>query len=103
MDKAEILYESDQSHSEIVVREMDLEGAKAAPTAGTRKEQKAASVLVAAFKVEVEDESPELNAGDARAYRGVAARCNYIAQDRVDRQYASKEASWRMGSPRLAD
>ena len=60
-------------------------------------------MLAAAFRVEVEDESAELNAVDARAYRGVAARCNYFARDRVDIQYASKEASRRMARPRLAD
>ena len=60
-------------------------------------------MLAAALKVEVEEESPELNARDARAYRGVAARCNYLAQDKVDMQYASKEPSRRMAKPRLAD
>ena len=39
------------------MREMGLEGAKAAPTAGTREEQKAASVPAVAPRVEVEDES----------------------------------------------
>ena len=58
---------------------------------------------VAAFRVQVGEESPELNARDARAYRGVAARCNYLVQDSVDMQYASKEASRRMARPRLAD
>ena len=57
-----ILYEPDPRHSELVVREFGLEGAKAAPAAGTRKEQRAASVPVAALRVDVEDESPELNA-----------------------------------------
>ena len=61
------------------MRELGLEGSKAAPIARTREEQKAASVLVAALRVEVEDESPELNAREAKAYRGVAARCNYLA------------------------
>ena len=36
----------------------------------------ACSVPAAALKVEVVDESPELWARDAKAYRGVAARCN---------------------------
>ena len=38
-----------------MVREMRLEGAKAAPTVGTREEQKAASVLVAALRIELLD------------------------------------------------
>ena len=58
---AGILYELDQRHSEIVVREMGLEAAKPAPTAGAREEQKAASVLTTALRVELLEESPELN------------------------------------------
>ena len=64
---------------------------------------KTASVPAAALKVEVVEESPELGARDAKAFRGVAARCNYLVQDKVDLQYASKEASRRMAKPRLAD
>ena len=78
-----ILYEPDLRHSEILVREMGFEDAKAPPTVGTREEQKAASVLVAALKVEIADKSPELSAREASAYRGVAARCNYFAEDKV--------------------
>ena len=98
-----LLYEADQRHAEIVIRDLGLEGAKAAPTAGTREDQKAASVPVTTQKVEVTEESPELGAKDARWYRGVAARCNYLAQDRVDLQYATKEASRRMAKPRHTD
>ena len=64
---------ADQRHAENVVREMGLEGAKAAPTAGTREEQKVGSVPVAALKVEIEDESfeaaPETQARPAESPR----------------------------------
>ena len=96
-------YEPDPRHSEIVVPEMRLEGAKATPTVGTREQQKAASVLVTALKVEIADESPELSARVASAYRGVAAWCNYFVQDNVDMQYVSKEASRRISKQRLAE
>ena len=33
----------------------------------------------------------------------MAARCNYLAQDKVNLQYATKEASRRMARPREAD
>ena len=101
--KAGILYERDKRHSEIVVREMGFEGAKAAPTAGTSEEQIGASVIVAALRVEIEDESPELNARDAQAFEDVAARCNHLAQGNVDMQYASKEASRTIAKPRQSD
>ena len=40
---------------------------------------------------------------EASLYRGIAARLNYLAQDRIDIQYACKEASRRMARPRLCD
>ena len=46
-----LFYEADQRHAEIVIRDLGLENAKAAPTAGTREEQKAASVPTTAQKV----------------------------------------------------
>ena len=63
----------------VVVRELGLEGGKAAPTPGTLEAQKAASVPAAALKVEVTDEAPQLSARDAKGYRGIAARCNLQA------------------------
>ena len=86
-----------------MIRDLGLENAKTAPTAGTREEQKAASVPTTGQKVEVIEEWPELSAKEARWFRGVAARCNYFAQDGVDVQYATKEASRRMAKPRQAD
>ena len=80
----------------VVVRELGLEGGKAAPTPGTLEAQKAASVPAAALKVEVTDEAPQLSARDAKGYRGIAARCNFLEQDRVDIQYVSKASSRRM-------
>ena len=86
---------------------MVLEIAKAAPTAGTREEQKAAGVPTTGLKVEVVDESPELGARDAKAYRGVDARCNYLAKDRVRLGWVPRhlpEHQWRsckMGRTRV--
>ena len=36
-------------------------------------------------------------------YRGLAARANYLAQDRLDIQYAVKEIALRMSSPKDGD
>ncbi len=41
-----------------------------------------------------------LDAAEARRYRAVTARLNYVASDRVDIQYAVKEASRAMSAPR---
>ena len=65
---AGIFYEPDHRRAETMVHEIGLEGAKVAPTAGTREEQKAASVPLAVLRVEVLDESPELGAHDARSF-----------------------------------
>ena len=44
-----------------------------------------------------------MSAEDARNYRGLAARANYLAQDRPEIQYAVKEAARRMSSPAKED
>ena len=43
------------------------------------------------------------DAAQARAYRSAAARISYLAQDRLDIQYASKEACCPMARPRSSD
>ena len=37
------------------------------------------------------------------AYRSVAARANYMSQDRPDIRYATKKACRRMAAPTMAD
>ena len=48
-------------------------------------------------------EDPELGPAEARTYRGVAARLNYIAPDRADLSYAVKEAARSMSKPKESD
>ena len=40
----------------------------------------------------------ELDPGDARLFRALAARANYLSQDRADIQYAAKEACRHMAA-----
>ena len=87
----------------MVVRDLGLDNAKPGATPGTREDQALASVPAIDAAVEVEDESPLLNAAEAKLYRGVTARCNYLAQDMVDIQYLCKECSRRMARPRQGD
>lgn len=47
--------------------------------------------------------SPELSPQESTQYRAAAARCNFLAIDRPDIQYASKEASKYMSNPRQCD
>ena len=44
-----------------------------------------------------------LSPGEARVFRGLAARLNHLAQDRPDIQYAAKEISRRMARPGRSD
>ena len=87
----------------MVVRDLGLENAKAVTSPGTREDQAMSSIPEVGVAAEIEDDSPLLDAEEARLYRGVAARCNYLAQDRIDVQYSCKECSRRMANPRQGD
>ena len=84
-----IEYEPDQRHAELVVKDLELEGAKPVSSPWTN--------LV---KGSLEMESPQRSAGEATRYRALVARLNYLSQDRPHVQYVVKEASRRMSSPR---
>ena len=45
----------------------------------------------------------ELDSRKASLYRALAARSNYMAQDRTDIRYSVKEVSRRMSKPRYCD
>ena len=53
-------------------------------------------------EVAQEGEDTELGRTEARLYRGVAARLNYIAPDRTDLQFSTKESARHMQTPRLS-
>ena len=111
--KEGIQYEPDQRHAEIVVRELGLTEAKKVTTPGCREDAgKAGPPCIDGPTVTQRDMDPEctaLPAGpllpplEARAYRGVSARLNYLAQDRADIQFACKEAARRMAKPAEGD
>ena len=58
-------------------------------------------IIAAANGVENDDDL-KLEGTDATKYRSVTARLNYIGPDRVDIQYATKEAARHMAEPRLS-
>jgi hypothetical protein len=85
-------YEADQRHGELVVNGMGMEGAKGVVTPGEE------------VKMWNEDEEEEkLVAGEASEYRGLAARANYLALDRSDIQFSTKEVCRGMANPSVAD
>ena len=82
-------YEGDPRHAELVVRQLGLESAKGVSTPGV--DWKEADVD--------ETQEEELTGEDAKAYRMIAARMNYMSFDRPDAQYAIKEACREMARP----
>jgi len=86
-EKDGIALEADQRHVEIVLKQLGLEGGRAVGTPGTKER-------------ETEDgDDEELGPEEKTAYRGVAARLNFVAMDRADIQYSTKEACRAMARP----
>ena len=79
-----IEYEADQRHAKIIVREAGLE-------------ESSREVVTPGIN-EGEDCSEEGEV-DEKLYRALAARGNYLGQDRVDIQFAAKEVSRFMSTP----
>ena len=84
-----IEYEPDQRHAEIIITEMGVEGS---PGAAETPEE--AKLVVASL---------EMSSSDATAYRGLAARFNFLAQDNLILQFAAKTVSENVARPRDAD
>ncbi len=82
-------------HAEILVRDMGVTG-PAVKTPGAKVERRGAA----------EDEDPGealLDERTVRMYRSGTARANYLAMDRPDLAFATKELCRRMAAPRVQD
>ena len=82
-------WEGDPKHVEGLIQDEDMRGAKGVETPGVKHEETY--------------ETEELSPPEAAAYRRGCARVNYIAQDRADLAYASKELSRTMSKPMRGD
>ena len=87
---AGITYEADQRHAEIIVKSMGLR-------------EQVRSVTTPYESKLLPEEGEPLGRAEARLYRGLAARGNYLSQDRSDIQYAVKEISRTMANPCSSD
>jgi hypothetical protein len=85
-----LVYEPDPKHAKIMCTEMGLKDDSKGLDAPIAKDE--------ALTARAESEEP-LSPREATRFRGLAARANYIAQDRVDVQYAAKELCREMSSP----
>ena len=86
---AGIQYEADPRHVDLTIEEAGLENANGSD--------------VTASKVDVNETDTELDHADAYRFRSIAARLNFLAADRIDRQLASKDIGRRMSSPCTSD
>ncbi len=87
-------YEPDQRHAEIIIADMQMKGARPVMTPAVVEDKDAQ---------ELREASKELNKTDARQYRALAARLNYLAMDRLDLQFTAKCISKHMATPREHD
>ena len=85
-------YEADQRHGEIMAKTLELEDARPVSTAGGDEKPWLE-----------EEESQALDAAKATEYRALAARANYLASDRPDMQYSTKEVCRGMATPTVGD
>ena len=111
-----IQYEPDPVHAEMIIRELGLEDAKpvATPLADVShpgdavdlasRRRAVGSQRDRSLEIPAEDtlpgpESPLLEDERLKRYQSVAARLNYLALDRPDVQFASKELMRKMSAP----
>ena len=87
MEDEQIIIEADQRHVEIVVRELGLDEAKGVRTPGIKDPPTSEEI----------DEA--LGPAEAKRFRSVAARLNFLASDRPDVQYCVKEGCREMARP----
>ena len=72
-----IQYEADPRHVDLIIEELGLESANGSDATGS--------------KVDINETDTELDHEDAYRLRSIAARVNFLAADRIDIQFASKE------------
>ena len=85
-------YEADQRHVDIIIDQLNLKGANGVSTPAEDEK-----------RWEQDENRIELEVKEARQYRELSARANYLAQDRVDIQFATKEVCRGMCTPRRGD
>ena len=85
--------EADLRHAELVVEQLGLRDAKPVTTPGSDETSGGGG-----DKAELGEED-ELPAAEASQFRAIAARCNYLQQDRPDIQYSVKECCRMMSRP----
>ena len=84
-----IVMEADPRHVEMILKELGMESCKGSDVVG--------------ITIDIRGDDVKLNKDDAKAFRSLAARCNFLSADRPDIQYACKEMCRRMSEPSDGD
>ena len=119
-----IEYEADEKHARLIIEALGLDSARLVSTPGSNEEKVTVERPKRSSKQKKQQQMQECfddfgnkyaNPGgdvveeilmdpvEARRYRAIVARLNYLATDRPDLQYATKECCKRMARPMCAD
>ena len=90
-DGEAITLKADSKHRSSILEAFDL-----------TEESKGITVPAEPEAISKEDEEEELDAEETRTFRSLAARANYLGQDRPDIQYSTKEVCRGMARPNRA-
>ena len=90
----DIEYEADPKHARMIIEECEVASCRPSKTPGVAEKPKAPQEETATEK---------LGAKETTKFRALAARINYLAQDRADLQFTAKDISRKMASPTTED
>ena len=91
-------YEADPKHVKILMEELGLNVESKGLEAPAERMD-----VEKGWSPEDDDESELMDSSDARKFRSIAARMNYLAMDRADIQFAAKEVCRSMAKPKIKD
>ena len=84
-----IEFEADPRHQDVLIEFFGFSGTSAAAAFNGDKE-----------KLEDAEDKVDMDRAEAKQFRGLVARTNYLSQDAPDLQYRSKEISREMANPK---
>ena len=92
-DEKGIKYEADDKYVPQAIKDMSMQHCKSMKTPGDKSSKGGAEI----------DAMKPLDYGTSKLHRSVVARCNYLAADRPDIQFATKEVAGGMANPTQGD
>ena len=99
-----LVIEADPRHAAAIIEHLELQGANGVSTpCEVQKNVKWTEGPDAGCEILEPEGSAPLGVERARLYRGIAARLNYLAQDRPDLKFAALRASRNMSEPHERD